>query len=277
MSAHAQSVSLTKISAREAERLRPADPDRVVMIASSMRERGQLQPIGVYRAPNKGKGSTPWVLAFGLHRLKAAELLGWEDVAAKEVTVHEARLVEIEENLCRADLTVLDKAIAVNERRRLHEEKHGGIKRGKTETSKSDNLSLWSDELDGIAEQVGLSRRSLQRADLIGRNISPAMRKALRATPAADNQAMLMKIAKMPPEQHEAFLHGLRSGADALGALRTAAGSPVTDNRSAKDRLFGRVRDGWHQLSRAQQDALLREIGVERLRRFLVEELADEA
>lgn len=267
-------ISLSQISVREEERLRPADPDRVTLVAQSMSERGQLQPIGVYRAPNEAKGAKPWVLIYGLHRFRAAEQLDWTEIEIKERPASDARLAEIEENLHRADLTALDRSIAINERRRIHEKEHGEVNRG---GNQSDNLSLWSDELANIAEKIGLSHRSLERADAIGRNITGSLRDALRATDAADNQSLLIKIAKLQPKQKHALLVGLEGGAEVKEALQTVKGKSPASPKNRKDALFERVRNDWHQLDHDQQNALLAEIGVERLRQFIQQELADEA
>lgn len=84
------------------ERHRSTDPNKVKEIAQSMSDIGQLQPITVY-CPDD---STVYLVA-GRHRLEAAISLGWEDIEAVFVAGDEIEreIIEIAENLCRADLT----------------------------------------------------------------------------------------------------------------------------------------------------------------------------
>jgi len=56
-----------------------------------------------------------YTLLAGLHRLEAAKLLGWETIKAEVISGSqlEDELIEIDENLIRNDLTVLEQAETV--------------------------------------------------------------------------------------------------------------------------------------------------------------------
>lgn len=261
MSGFLHTAAIDKISTREAERLRPANPDRVLMIAASIRKRGQLQPIGVYRAPNEENGAKHWVLAFGLHRLQACQHLGMADIEIKEVAAPDARHAEIEENLFRADLTALDRAISVGELRKLHEAEHGVVTRGGDQSAKS---ALWSDEVVEIAEKVGLSKRSIENADRISRDIPEKLREALRGTTAEDNQSLLLKIAAMKPVRQLKILRGVTeermSVADAV-----AATEPKEDRQQCQHELtLSRMLTAWKSATAETQDAFLKRIKAKR-------------
>ncbi len=72
-------------------------------LAASINEVGLFHPIVV---------TTDNVLVAGLHRLRACELLGWEEIPAVVVSLSEldAELAEIDENLCRAELDAAERA-----------------------------------------------------------------------------------------------------------------------------------------------------------------------
>jgi len=81
-------------------------------LASSIEDVGLLNPITV-RVDGKG-----YRLIAGYHRLEACKAIGWLEIDATIVDLNdlEAELAEIDENLCRHDLTVQDRAL-LNERK----------------------------------------------------------------------------------------------------------------------------------------------------------------
>lgn len=259
----ARTLPLDKISTREAERLRPADPDQVLKIAASIRKRGQLQPIGVYRANHEKKGGQPWVLVFGLHRLLACQHLGLAEIEFREVPRDEALHAEIEENLFRAELTALDRAIAVSALRQLHVNENGPVKRGGDQSAKS---ALWSDELVEIGEKVGLSQRSMKRADAIGQGIPKPLQEALRGTEAATNQSLLSKIAAMKSDRQLKILRGITEERISLADAIEATSSKEKRAESRHDRMVSKMLTAWKAATDEAQDEFLQQIGVTRER-----------
>src|SRR5262245_40031908 len=87
-------------------RLRLLNEDSVNALSDSMSAVGLKTPIAVRRV-NDG-----WALVVGLHRLKAAQRLGWLEISAVIMAGDEtdARVWEISENLHRAELTALERA-----------------------------------------------------------------------------------------------------------------------------------------------------------------------
>lgn len=96
-------------------RARGLDVAAVTRLAESMAQIGLQTPITV-----RDDGEWP-VLVAGLHRLKAAERLGWQKIDAVylEGDERDARLWEISENLHRADLSAVERAEHIDEWRRL--------------------------------------------------------------------------------------------------------------------------------------------------------------
>ncbi|WP_319414383.1 ParB N-terminal domain-containing protein [uncultured Cohaesibacter sp.] len=222
------------------ERLRQVDEDHAVAIQASIVAHGQFNPITVRITPN---GQRPYTLVAGAHRYRAIELLGEDqgvDVLVIKADKDEAILLEIEENLFRNDLSVMDRAVFVETYRDAWEKVHGTISRGRPE--KRDNLSQFSESPVGLleaeaekgfsaacADRLGVSAKSIQRLNKISKNLPKSVRKAIAGTPIADNQSQLLKLAKMSPEKLKKFPVALRETKDfkkSLTALEPPAPKP---------------------------------------------------
>jgi hypothetical protein len=164
MSESHHAIDLADISFKPS-RLRALRPEVVAELAESMAARGLLQPIVVL--PD-GKGY--WLIA-GRHRFEAARRLGWTSISATVldgVEADQAELIEIDENLIRAELSPAERALHVGRRKalyeRLHPEtKHGGAPgagRGKGKRKKDANLASFQEQ---TAKTTGKSRRSVER------------------------------------------------------------------------------------------------------------------
>lgn len=223
-------VRITLIDA--SERLREVSEAQAQLIAASMLEhekaggRRQLQAVELVQ---RGEG---YRLVYGAHRLRAHQINGWDEIDAEIVTATDAelRLREIDENLIRHELTALDRARFLLERKRLYEAmnpaaKHGGDRR----SDQAANVATWSFSAD-IAEKAGMSERTVQRACEIARNLAPAAIARLRDTPLASNQAALEALSKHPHERQLAALDQL-----------FAAENPAPSVNAAFDRLDGKV------------------------------------
>ena len=109
------------------ERKRKINTEKVKELAESIAQIGMLQPIGI--RPDK-------TLVFGYHRLAAANMLGWETVPVVIVDDSgddgglKAELAEIDENLARAELTILERAEHLARRKEIYEALHPETKAG---------------------------------------------------------------------------------------------------------------------------------------------------
>lgn len=106
------------------ERLRPVSDAGVEAIMASVKELGVIKdPIHVCKVPHKnGK----LILMAGGHRLEAVKRMGWEKIPATVWKCNDlwAPLMEVDDNLASAELTALDNAIFLAERKRIYEELH---------------------------------------------------------------------------------------------------------------------------------------------------------
>ncbi|CAM5764603.1 ParB/RepB/Spo0J family partition protein [Bosea minatitlanensis] len=200
-------VFLAAVAAIDATgRLRPVDEAHAQLIATSMNESGLIQPV-VVRIDASGNGLK---LVVGGHRLRGANILSWEEIPAIliECSDDEARQIEIDENLARKELTALERAEFLAERKRVYETlhpeaAHGKAKKPKTEKGKVANLATFARFSKDAANSTGLSERTIRRACELAGRLSPDAIAAIRGTKVADNQAQLQALAELEPEQQK--------------------------------------------------------------------------
>lgn len=228
-SAAGNPLFLAEIAAIDASsRLRPTDSARVEALAASMNDVGQQQPIVVRPRADGANGLT---LVAGAHRLEAAALLGWTEIVAIWVNPSEAeaRLIEIDENLIRNELSEIDRAISLAERKRIYEAlhpetKHGG-KRPKSTKDQVVNFTTWSRFSKDAAKRIGLSESTVQKAVKLAVALSPDAIALIRGTALADNGSHLKELAGLPPDQQVKLAREIAEGRAAnLAKARVTAG-----------------------------------------------------
>lgn len=223
-SRQAVSVPLSLIDA--SDRLRAVDDAYAQVMAVSIRERGQRQPVEIVR---RGEG---FRLVFGAHRYRACEINGAETIDAFIVEADDAelRLREIDENLIRHELTALDRARFLLERKRIYEALNPGTgKGGDRRSDQSAKVAVWSFSAD-IADKTGLSERTVQRACELATKLSAEVITRLQHTPLASNQSALEALAKHPHQRQVAAVDHL-----------LAETNPAKSVNEAFDRIDGKV------------------------------------
>jgi ParB-like chromosome segregation protein Spo0J len=175
---------------------RPINLAAAKLIAESIKRIGLQSPISIRRLGDTSE------LVTGGHRLAAAKLLGWETIEAFSIEGDDvnARLLEIAENLHRADLTTLERDEQVAEWVKL------------TTDGFSDNLS--GNPLGGRPEsgaaaasrELGIDERDVQRAVKVS-SLAPEAKQAARDAGLDDNRSALLAAAKeTTPEAQVAAL-----------------------------------------------------------------------
>jgi N6-adenosine-specific RNA methylase IME4/ParB-like chromosome segregation protein Spo0J len=194
-----RTVNVRNIKVRRG-RMRRLRPDVVDELAESIAERGLLQSIIV--RPVKGAGFS---LVAGEHRLAAMKKLGRDSIRAvvlNGLDADAALLVQIDENLARADLSPAERALHLRERKRLYEKSHPETKRGVAGgKARHGSASAKMSFAESTAKAAGKSKRTIQReveradkiaglADVIGTTL--------------DKPEELDALAKLPePTQHQ--------------------------------------------------------------------------
>ena len=180
------------------ERLRELRPDWVDTFAEDIKAGEELPPIEVIEEAGSYR------LLVGGHRLAAHLKLGRAEIVAdvKDAATYPdddaCRMREIKENLVRAELTVLDRAVALAEWKRIYEAKNPLPKRGRPAAGeKIDNLSnIFAERFsEAAARALGVNERSVQR-DVEIASIDATVRRELALQPIADNQAELLALAR---------------------------------------------------------------------------------
>jgi ParB family chromosome partitioning protein len=178
------------------KRLRPVSLEHVEVMAASMADDGQKQPIIVVE--HQG---TP-LLAAGLHRTLAAQSLGWTEIRAEVWQTEtnrpdlEIRLAQVDENLARYELNPLDRAVFLAERKRIYQELHPETKRGGNRRGDQKlNFSLWSFSKE-TARRTGFSNSTIKRATAIAENLDHDVRLRLGGTKLADKEGEIHRLSK---------------------------------------------------------------------------------
>lgn len=255
-------------------RLREIDEDHAQAIAQSMRDRDSLQPEQPIFVRSTNAAKRPFTLVDGGHRIRAVEILGGTEIVAeiKAYNKDEARLVEIDTGLIRADLTALDRALALAERKiiyeRLHPEtKHGGDRRSADAQNQEDKIVHLKFTADA-AERIGIGEKDIQRSIFIASHLTKPDIKALRGTPEAKNASRLLKLARMEPEKRQVAMNLFREKVPLGDAISQAEGGKPKqpDHEKKFDQLVSawslapkRARLKWLALVKDEIAALMEE------------------
>jgi len=248
-------------------RLRRIDDAWVAALAANIAEHGLHQPVTVRRFADDSGVDQPdrYVLVAGAHRLAAVGSLDRVTVTAEVVDVDDltARLIEIDENLFRRELSVLDRAKFLAERKALYQELHPETKRGKAGAAarwgmQTTALSFASD----TAERIGLTGRTVDRYVALWAKLEPVARDALELHPIANNASELKALAKLPPAAQRLVVAYLQGGvhkrvAHAVAEAYPHAAKPVPDPA-------GRLISAWQRSGRRGKTKFLRHlIGID--------------
>ncbi len=235
-----------------------------------------MNPITVRHTPNAKEGN--YTLIAGAHRLRAAELLGYSKIDAVVVQADKdnAALLEVAENLFRNELSVIDRALFVQTYRELWEKKYGEIKIGRNKKSKGQVVPLIGgdghleklDQVDPIfytseesgakgitlcfskhvADRIGLSSKSVKRLNRISKYLQPQLRSVLRGTALADNQAQLLKLAKMEPVSQRRVAIALQQvEGDLRRAVDLVNGVNTLPQVNEQERIFAQLLGVWQR------------------------------
>ena len=197
-----------------------ADREAVQKLADSISKVGLLNPITV---------DQEYTLIAGLHRLEAAKLLGWTEIACTVSSLDglQAELAEIDENLIRHELDVVDESDQLARRKEIYEALYPQTKRG-AKNQYTQNLDVLTDTVtvskksfvDDTAETMGVSPRTVSRKIQLAKNLSPDAKQVVKRNGIGMKNAL--KISRLEPELQ----------AEAASQLATGAIQSVEEYRS---------------------------------------------
>ncbi|WP_150526250.1 ParB/RepB/Spo0J family partition protein [Roseibium sediminis] len=247
------------------DRLRDIDEGHAEAIAASISAQGLINRITVRSTPAAKGGS--YTIVAGAHRYRAFQILELSEIDCVVVKAgaEEAQLIEIAENLYRNELSVIDRALFVETYRELWEKKHGEIKRGGDTGSNCQvgNLVFAGERelTEHVKDRLGWSERKIRRLHQIAHNLHPHVRAALRNTPIADNQAQLLKLAKMEPSQQQRVSKAIAKGVEFSEAVSLASNKPKIE--PDKDLIsFTALKNAWDKATPVARAQFLNEVAA---------------
>lgn len=201
-------VALSEIAI--GDRIQPLDDAQAKEVAASFQAHGQLlNKIGLRHTP---AGEQKWVLVHGRHRLRALELCGLTELVEGEhftrmsVGAEQARLIEIEENMARTDVSPFSRAVMLAAYRdAVGIDGRGGDRKSEAfATGDRAGLVALGEGFTAHAMRVfDLSSDQIERLLRIGTALTrPAgLKERLHFSKIARNQSQLLKLAALPEEQ----------------------------------------------------------------------------
>jgi ParB family chromosome partitioning protein len=183
-------VAIDKISV--GSNRRPLKEQKVVELMESIKTNGLLNPITLDQNHN---------LIAGLHRLTACKLLGFDRITCNIITYEDAahaRLAEIDENLIRSELDILERAELWLERDWLLEQMGLRAQPGDNQYTQKGGVSISPPAKTTLelAKEVGYTERTYQQGKQIAKSIVPEVKKEIKGTPIANSTTALLKVAR---------------------------------------------------------------------------------
>ncbi len=199
----------------------------VTALAESISQNGLLNAITVTR---------DGTLISGLHRLEACKLLGWAEIPANVTDLEglRAELAEIDENLVRSELTVLQQADHLARRVEILEAL--GQRAPGHRPEKGATLAPLQTTAE-IAAEMGMSKRSAQVRLQIARGLVPEVKEAIGGTELANRTTSLLEVAQAPPERQMAIVESF------YASRNDPDGEPLEEQPSYREPTVGDVMD----------------------------------
>jgi ParB family transcriptional regulator, chromosome partitioning protein len=244
---------------RVLDQLRGPDAAWIEVLAAMMAADGQLQPIGLVSA------GSDHALLWGLQRLAAAALLGWNEIDAFIYPQSSGddlshRRMAILENVGRRELNALDRAAYLAALKALHLEMNpksgrGGDRKSNARKSKRNVCGLkFSEE---AAAACGLSERAVELAVQIHGGLARPIRDRLAGTWLADNQAGLKLLSDQSGNLQSRVLDFLFSEPVKANSVADAI-TLATGGRLANpsEKRFRALSDGLARVSQRERNAI---------------------
>lgn len=249
-------------------RLRARRQDWVDTFAEQITGGEELPPIEVV-----ARADGRFALITGEHRMAAHAQAGRTEITAdvKDATAYAdeaaCRLREIKENLCRAGLTELDRAVAIATWKVIYQTDNPTQKRGGDRRSDqiAESAKWFSSRFStAAARALGISERSVQVSIEIANGLAEDVRTAIAMHPIADHQGELLALAHQSPARQAKIVkllldteRGVHSVADAIATIDK---TPTPAKAAPWERIsnrFARLKEPQqHAFFEAHHDAI---------------------
>ena len=219
---------------------RPLITEDVDKLAASIKELGLIQPITVkHSVVIHGTAEAGWQIVAGHHRVAACRLLGWSDIDALvigDMDHLQAELIEIDENLCRSELSTTQRSKYMKRRRQIWEAMHPVERVVKVDETEVEQVvpPQYSGQLGGArpqtksfaastTESTGMTKQSINRHLARAEALGDTMLDRITGT-SLDKGVELDALAKMPAPEREVLVHRAEAG-EAVSARHAPAKS----------------------------------------------------
>jgi len=204
-----------KVNLREIQlsKSRPTNPETVNALAASMRESGLISPVIVRKGPifDGGIMMQGYKVVVGNHRVSAARALGWEEI---EAFLHDgddlhAELLEIDENLQRAELSPAQRSASIARRKELWEVLHPETASRRIPASGGpppQPESFASNTEKATGEDQRRTREHLRRAEALGPDLHAVIGTSL------DKGVELDALKDMPADERRELIDRAKAG-----------------------------------------------------------------
>ncbi|PJK29304.1 ParB/RepB/Spo0J family partition protein [Minwuia thermotolerans] len=232
-------------------RIRPVDRRALGPLKADIEVHGLRNPIEV----GQEEGGR-WRLVAGLHRLTAVQELGHEeiDVLVCEDDANARRERELMENLCRIELSALERCQFLHQLKCLFQERtharHGGDRRSDHAT----NVPRLADWYRSVALRASCSARTVQRQALIGHDLDELAADRLRGTPFEDSQRELESLSRLEPRKQQRVALLLTAEDEAARAASVADALAKVDGETEAPEAKTPTSRMWNLWNRASAD-----------------------
>lgn len=202
-------------------RKRLVDMGRAKEISESIKEIGLLNPITVDLDNN---------LIAGAHRVEAYKILGLEKIPFRRVDLSglKSELAEIDENLIRNELNVLERSNQLLRRKEIYEELYPESKEGISQSISmnkklgnnvsADSALTFSKDVEN---KTGRKERTVQEEIQIAKKVIPEVKEAIKNTELSNRKTDLLEISRMEPEEQKKVVNKfIESGAKKLEEVK---------------------------------------------------------
>ncbi len=243
--AHARTVEPIPIDLiNQPEKWRRILEANVDIFAESMRQNGQLQPIGLVPAKEVGRYDIKW----GEQRLLGAKKLNWTHIDAvvlRDVSKAEADLMTLDENIARNGYScVLEEACARTQQKalylQLHPETGRGGDRRSNRASNPNNSVLVEPFTAYVANETNQSSDRVEQLVRIGTSLGPYA-DTLYGTPIADSFTELLALSRCSKDELPRLVEHICSGrASKVSDAKNVTVTTGTFTRSDERRKLGK-------------------------------------
>lgn len=194
------------------QRLRTVNGGTVQHLAESMKIHGLQYPIQVRMEGER------YSLVSGAHRLLAARHLAWPHIEAFVLDLLDddtLALLEIDENLMRAELNPLDRGVFLARRKEIYERLYPETRRGGDRRSSAYQGQNGDGSHRGFVTETAsftpFSPWTIRRALRIGEKIIPELREELAITAIAYREGDLFTISGLDDDEQQLVLEDLQA------------------------------------------------------------------